>query len=68
MTLMPAVLEPFFEFGLETYEQAKTFQANLVWQKLDEITLEEALSHWLSTGEFKQTEPKSHRILIKLLG
>jgi integrase/recombinase XerD len=49
MTLMPAVIEPSLEFGLETYEQAKAFQANLVWQKLDEITLEEALFHWLST-------------------
>lgn len=36
-------------FGLETYEQAKTFQTNVIWNKLDEITLEEALSDWLST-------------------
>ena len=49
MTLMPAVIEPSIEFCLETYEQAKEFQANLVWKKLDEITLEEALSHWFFT-------------------
>ncbi len=49
MTLIPAAIEPSSEFGLETLEQAKAFQANLVWKKLDEITLEEALSHWLST-------------------
>jgi integrase/recombinase XerD len=34
---------------LKTYEQAKVFQTNVIWKKLDEITLEEALSHLLST-------------------
>ncbi len=29
--------EPSVELGLETYEWAKAFQANLVWKKLDEI-------------------------------
>lgn len=53
MILMPAVIEPPPEFGLETYEQAKAFQANLVWKKLNEITLEEALSQWLSTLSHK---------------
>jgi integrase len=52
MTL-PTVIEPFIGFGMETYEQAKAFQANLVWKKLDEITLEEALSHWFSTLSHK---------------
>ena len=37
MTHMPAVIEPSLEFGLETYEQAKAFHANLVWQKLDDF-------------------------------
>ncbi len=57
MTLIPAVIEPSLEFGLETFEQTKAFQANLVWKKLDEITLEEALSHWPSTmkGVYKET-------------
>ena len=49
MTLMPAILETPISSGLETYEQAKAFQTNVIWKKLDEITLEEALSHWLST-------------------
>jgi len=49
MTLMPAILETPLSSGLETYEQAKAFQTNVIWKKLDEITLEEALSHWLST-------------------
>lgn len=40
MTLMPTVTEPSIEFGLENNEQAKAFQVNLVWEKLDEITLE----------------------------
>lgn len=46
---MPTVIEPSIGFSLETYEQAKAFQTNVIWNKLDEITLEEALSHWLST-------------------
>ncbi|MGA8165269.1 MAG: hypothetical protein WB791_09640 [Waddliaceae bacterium] len=49
MTLIPAIIKPSLTSSLETFEQAKAFQANLVWKKLDEITLEEALSHWLST-------------------
>ena len=53
MTLLPTVIEPSVEFSLETYEQAKAFQANLVWKKLDEITLEEALSNWFSTLSHK---------------
>ena len=32
MTLMPAVIEPSLELGLQTYEQAKAFQTNIVWQ------------------------------------
>lgn len=49
MTLLPTVSQPSIEFRLETYEQAKAFQANLVWKKLDEITLEEVFSNWFST-------------------
>jgi len=46
---MSTIIEPCFVSSLETFEQAKSFQANLVWKKLDEIILEEALSSWLST-------------------
>ena len=53
MNLLPTVTEPSIEFGLETYEQAKAFQSNLVWKKLDEITLEEAFSNWFSTLSHK---------------
>lgn len=53
MTLLPTVIEPSIEFGLEAYEQAKAFQANLIWKKLDEITLEEAFSNWFSTLSHK---------------
>jgi len=49
MTMIPALIEPSLEFGLETYKQANPSQANLVWKKLDEIKLEEALCQWLST-------------------
>ncbi len=31
MTFLPTVIEPSIEFSLETYEQAKAFQTNLVW-------------------------------------
>ena len=34
-------------------KQAKAFQTNLVWKKLDEITVEEAISYWLSTLSLK---------------
>ncbi len=53
MTLMPTLVEPSAVSNLDTFEQAKSFQANLVWKKLDEITLEEALSHWLTTLSHK---------------
>lgn len=49
MTLMPAVLELPIPSNLETYEQAASFKANLVWKKLDEISVEEAISYWLPT-------------------
>lgn len=49
MTLMPAVLELPIPSNLETYEQAASFKANLVWKKLDEISVEEAISYWLQT-------------------
>jgi integrase/recombinase XerD len=49
MTLMTQLIETSVFSPLETYEQAKTFQTNLVWKKLDEITVEEAITYWLST-------------------
>ncbi len=49
MTLMPSIIEPSIDSNIETYEQAKALQANLIWKRLDEITLEEALSFWLTT-------------------
>ncbi len=49
MTLMPSIIEPSIDSNIETYEQAKALQINLIWKKLDEITLEEALSLWLTT-------------------
>ncbi|MCX6987454.1 MAG: site-specific integrase [Chlamydiae bacterium] len=49
MTMIPALIEPSLEFSLETYQQAKPSQASLIWKKLDEIKLEEALCQWLST-------------------
>lgn len=49
MTLMPSIIEPSIDSNIETYEQAKALQTNLIWKKLDEITLEEALSLWLTT-------------------
>lgn len=48
MTLIPATIESS-PSALETYEQAKAFQTNLVWKKLDEVTVEQALSNWLLT-------------------
>jgi hypothetical protein len=47
------VIEPAIEFGLENYEQAKAFQTNLVWKKLDEITLEEEFCNWFSSLSHK---------------
>jgi integrase/recombinase XerD len=32
-----------------SYEQAKSFQTDLVWKKLEELTLEEAVLEWLAT-------------------
>ena len=49
MTLLPAVLELPIPSNLDTYEQVASFKANLVWKKLDEISVEEALSYWLPT-------------------
>jgi integrase len=49
MTLLPAILEPQVTSNLETYEQAASFKANSVWKKLDEISVEEAISYWLLT-------------------
>ena len=49
MTLIRSIPETPLSSEMETYEQAKAFQTNLIWKKLDEITLEMALSHWLST-------------------
>ena len=46
---MPTIIEPSLVSSLETFEQVKSFQANLVWKKLDEIILEEASSNRLST-------------------
>ncbi|MFI5343207.1 MAG: tyrosine-type recombinase/integrase [Chlamydiales bacterium] len=53
MTLMPTMIESPIFSALETYEQAKAFQTNLVWKKLDEITVEEAISYWLTTLSLK---------------
>lgn len=49
MTLVPSIIESPISSGLETYEKAKEFQTNVIWKKLDEILVEEALSNWLST-------------------
>ena len=46
---MPSVLEPPLSSNLETYEQAASFKANFVWKKLNEISVEDALSYWLPT-------------------
>ena len=49
MTSMPTVHKPSLERNLKTHPQAKEIQTNQIWQKLDEITLEEAVHQWLST-------------------
>ncbi len=46
---MPTIIETPITPAFKTYEQAQAFQANLVWEKLDEITVEEAISYWLPT-------------------
>ncbi|KIC71417.1 hypothetical protein [Candidatus Protochlamydia amoebophila] len=53
MSLMPTIVDPLLSSTLETYEQAKAFQTNLVWKKLDEIKVEEAISYWLPTLSLK---------------
>ena len=49
MTLAPIICETPDLEKAETYEQAKTLHSNIVWQKLNEITVGEAISYWLPT-------------------
>jgi integrase len=53
MTLISKVYESSIETRVETYEQAKSLQANLVWKKLDEISIGEAIAYWLPTLQQK---------------
>lgn len=53
MTLISQIVEVPISPTLGNYEQAKAFQANLVWEKLDEITVEQAIVYWLPTLSLK---------------
>lgn len=43
------ILDPVLCAKFETYDQAQTWQTNLIWEKLSELTVEEAISVWLPT-------------------
>lgn len=49
MTLMPILYESMADLQVDNYEQAKTLHSNLVWQKLSDINLTEAITYWLPT-------------------
>lgn len=49
MTLISQVVEMPISPPLGSYEQARVFQANIIWEKLDEITVEQAIAYWLPT-------------------
>ncbi|MEI8301400.1 MAG: site-specific integrase [Chlamydiota bacterium] len=49
MMLIPVVVENPIALHLETYEQATCSNSTLFWKKLDEISVEEAISSWLPT-------------------
>ena len=53
MTLISQIVEVPISPALGDYEQAKAFQANLVWEKLDEVTVEQAIIYWLPTLSLK---------------
>lgn len=45
----PFIQEPSVPHGLQTYEQAASAKTNLIWKKLEETSVEQAIDHWLST-------------------
>lgn len=49
MSLLPTIHEPSVPHGLQTYEQATSAKINLIWKKLEETSVEQAIDHWLST-------------------
>ena len=49
MSLVPTIHEPSVPHGLQTYEQAVSAKTNLIWKKLEETSVEQAIDHWLST-------------------
>jgi integrase len=53
LTLIPKALDSVELTHIETYEQAKSFQTNLIWKKLDEISIGEAIDYWLLTLQEK---------------
>lgn len=53
MTLMPINSETALSSSIETYEEAKSLHSNMVWQKLNDITIHEAIALWLSTLSFR---------------
>ncbi len=49
MSLVPIIQETPVHHSLQTYEQAASAKTNLIWKKLEETSVEQAIDHWLST-------------------
>jgi integrase/recombinase XerD len=49
MTLTTTIYDPSLDSSIQTYEQAQSLRSNLIWQKLNEITIQEAIGYWLPT-------------------
>ena len=60
MSVVPVVHELPVLHGLQTYEQVASAKTNLLWEKLAETSVEQAIDHWLSTlGEKTQINYRS---------
>lgn len=49
MSLVPITKESVISQALQTYEQAASTKTNLIWKQLEEISIGEAVDHWLAT-------------------
>lgn len=49
MSLVPITQESAISQALQTYEQAASTKTNLIWKQLEEISVGEAVDHWLAT-------------------
>lgn len=49
MSLVPIIHETPVHHSLQTYEQATSAKTNLIWKRLEETSVEQAIDHWLAT-------------------